>query len=94
MLANLSAIPHVKVIALTGPSAVEGLKDQILQRPPAKTKRGNDPTTGTKMGASDSDWLRDVLQLAEPDEILIVTSDKDVPAAFKAWAYPCPIFGR
>ncbi|WP_208635046.1 hypothetical protein [Streptomyces albovinaceus] len=33
VLANLSAIPHVKVIALTGLSAVEGLKDQILQRP-------------------------------------------------------------
>ncbi|GGS24859.1 hypothetical protein GCM10010284_67260 [Streptomyces rubiginosohelvolus] len=90
VLANLSAIPHVKVIALTGLSAVEGLKDQILQRPPAKTKGGSDPTTSTKTGASDGAWLRDVLQLAEPDEILIVTSDKDVPAAFKAWGIPAP----
>ncbi|MFE9912509.1 hypothetical protein [Streptomyces clavifer] len=90
VLANLAAIPDVRVISLTGRSAVEGLKDQILQHPPAKIKGGSDRTKGTKTGASDSAWLRDVLQLAEPDEILIVTGDRDVPAAFKAWGVPVP----
>ncbi|MFI2315196.1 hypothetical protein [Streptomyces sp. CB00072] len=102
VLANLAAIPDVRVISLTGRSAVEGLKDQILlrppaktkggsgQRPPAKTKEGSDRTKGIKTGASDSAWLRDVLQLAEPAETLIVTSDKDVTAAFNAWGMPVP----
>ncbi|GHF77086.1 hypothetical protein GCM10018790_63990 [Kitasatospora xanthocidica] len=88
VLTNLSKIPGVKVIALTGRSAVEGLKDQVLLRRPAKTKGEGDKAT--KTGASDSAWLRDVFDLAEPDEILIVTSDGDVQAACEAWGKPVP----
>lgn len=86
VLGNLAKIPNVKVIKLTGRSAIEGLKDQVLLRPPAKLKGAE----ATKTGASDSAWLRDVLELAHPDEILIVTSDGDVRAAFEAWNKPVP----
>lgn len=90
VLENLAKIPNVKVIKLTGRSAIEGLKDQVLLRPPAKHKGAEDPAKATKTGASDSAWLRDVLELADPDEILIVTSDGDVRAAFEAWNKPVP----
>jgi hypothetical protein len=91
VLANLSAIPHVKTIPLTGPSAVEGLKDQVLQRKPAKTKGGAEGKPGVKTGASDSAWLRDVLNLTSPGEILIVGADRDISAAFDAWNKPLPL---
>ncbi|MBK3585231.1 hypothetical protein JHN49_16410 [Streptomyces sp. MBT57] len=99
VLANLAEIPNVRLIKLTGRSAMEGLKDQVLLRRPAKRKGGSidtakgvktDTAKGVKTGASDSAWLRDVLELASPDEILIVTSDGDVPAAFEAWNTPTP----
>ena len=56
------------------------------QRKPGKTKGGTDgkPGTAVKTGASDSAWLRDVLDLASPGEILIVSADRDVSAAFTA----------
>ncbi|MFC5857154.1 hypothetical protein ACFPZI_37005 [Streptomyces chlorus] len=93
VLTNLSAIPHVKIIKLTGSSAVEGLKDQVLQRKPAKTKGGTPekPGSAVKTGASDSAWLRDVLELASPEKILIIGADKDVDAAFTAWNKPMPL---
>ncbi|MGW2104381.1 hypothetical protein ACWCPX_43370 [Streptomyces olivaceoviridis] len=93
VLGNLSAIPHVRIVKLTGSSAVEGLKDQVLQRKPAKTKGGTPekPGSAVKTGASDSAWLRDVLDLAPPERILIVGADKDVDAAFKAWGKPMPL---
>lgn len=87
VLANLSAIPHVKVTELTGASSVEALKDQVLQRKPAKVK-GDPPV---KTGASDSAWLRDVLDRLEPEEFLIVSSDGDVRAAFQAWGRQQPL---
>ncbi|MEU8503028.1 hypothetical protein ACGFYF_38950 [Streptomyces lavendulae] len=85
-LAGLRAIPHVRITELTGPSAIEALKDQILVRTPAKRK-GKDLI---KTGASDSAWLRDVLALAEPEQVLIVSSDGDVKQAFTAWDRPVP----
>ncbi|MER5966881.1 hypothetical protein [Streptomyces sp. NPDC002057] len=99
-LANLAKIPNVKIIELTGRGAIEGLKDQVLLRPPAKLKggkgstpdagRGDNDSRGVKTGASDSAWIRDVLDLADSDEILIVSADRDVLAAFRAWNKPVP----
>ncbi|MER5638204.1 hypothetical protein ABT095_14745 [Kitasatospora sp. NPDC002227] len=89
-LENLAGIPHVRVIEMTGLSAIEGLKDQVLLREPAKLKGETAKTRGHKTGASDSAWIRDVLALADPDEILIISSDKDVKTAFRAWNKPEP----
>ncbi|MFE3113877.1 hypothetical protein [Kitasatospora indigofera] len=89
-LENLFGIPNVKIIEVTGRSAIEGLKDQVLLREPAKLKGGTDKVRGHKTGASDSAWIRDVLELAAPDEILIVSSDKDVKSAFRFWNKPEP----
>ncbi|UKL04204.1 hypothetical protein [Streptomyces sp. NBU3104] len=91
VLATLEKIPHVRIIELTGPSAIEGLRDQVLLRAPAKRKNGKTPDDGVKTGASDSAWIRDVLTLANPDEILIVSKDRDVRAAFEAWDKPLPV---
>ncbi|MFB6514089.1 hypothetical protein ACFCW4_33125 [Streptomyces virginiae] len=90
VLENLAKISNVKIIKLTGRSAIEGLKDQVLLRPPAKRKGAADPDEAIKTGASDSAWLRDILELAAPDEVLIITSDGDVRAAFEAWKKPVP----
>ncbi|GAA3372131.1 hypothetical protein GCM10017744_102390 [Streptomyces antimycoticus] len=97
-LANLANTPNVKIIELSGRSAIEGLKDQVLLRDPAKRKGGRAPdpekgikgVTGIKTGASDSAWIRDVLALAAPDEVVIVSSDRDVSAAFEAWNKQIP----
>lgn len=93
VLTNLSALPHVYIIELTGRSAIEGLKDQVLQRKPGKTKGGSpgDPGSAVKTGASDSAWLRDVLDRAAPDKILIVGADRDIGAAFRAWGKQEPL---
>ncbi|WP_331736790.1 hypothetical protein OG426_55380 (plasmid) [Streptomyces canus] len=53
--------PALRVLELDGAVAVEALKDQVLQRRPAK------PRDGVKTGASDSAWLRQVLKTAGGD---------------------------
>lgn len=88
VLANLSAIPHVKIINLSGASAAAALKDQVLQHEPAKLKGD------VKTGASDSAWLRDVLDRASSEQIVIVSSDGDVKRAFTAWNKPVPLILR
>ncbi|WP_405895192.1 hypothetical protein OG612_45025 (plasmid) [Streptomyces sp. NBC_01527] len=88
VLANLSAIPHVRIIPLTGASAAEALKDQVLVREPAKVKGV------VKSGASDSAWLRDVVALASSEEIMIVSSDGDVKKAFAAWRRQVPLIRK
>jgi hypothetical protein len=88
VLTNLSEIPHVKIISLSGDSAAAALKDQVLQREPAKLKGD------VKTGASDSAWLRDVLARVSPEEIVIVSSDSDVKRAFEAWDKPVPLILR
>ncbi|GAA3909182.1 hypothetical protein GCM10023084_71780 [Streptomyces lacrimifluminis] len=85
VLANLNAIPHVKVIELSGDSAAAALKDQVLLQAPAKAKGD------VKTGASDSAWLRDVLTRVSPEEIVIISSDGDVRRAFEAWCQPVPL---
>lgn len=88
-LDRLDRIPHVEVVPLTGESAVEGLKDQILQRPPAKLKTDQE----VKTGGSDSAWLRDVIAKASgaAAELLFLSEDKDIEAAYQEWGYPPPI---
>lgn len=88
-LDRLNRIPHVEVVPLTGESAIEGLKDQILQRPPAKSKTDQ----VVKTGGSDSAWLRDVIAKANgaAEELLFLSGDKDIEAAYQEWGYPPPI---
>ncbi|MBE8524102.1 hypothetical protein ILP97_42620 [Amycolatopsis sp. H6(2020)] len=87
-LAALDAVPHLEVIALTAESAIAGLKDQILQQAPAKTKSQDK----VKTGGSDSAWLRDVLQRADgPDSLLFLSRDKDIIQAYDAWKLGKPL---
>ncbi|MGW4784891.1 hypothetical protein [Streptomyces sp. NPDC004230] len=76
----------VHVLRLDGDVAVDALKDQILQRKPAKSR------DGVKTGASDSAWLRQVLKNAggDPDKFVIVGGDKDVYEAFREWKLSTP----
>jgi hypothetical protein len=64
-----------------------GLRDQILQLAPGCRKEG------VKTGASDSAWLRDVLDRTERDvaRLLFISEDKDLRAALAAWQYAEPL---
>lgn len=88
-LDRLERIPHVEVVPLTGETAIEGLKDQILQRLPAKTKTDQE----VKTGGSDSAWLRDVIAKASgaAEELLFLSEDKDIEVAYQEWGHPPPI---
>lgn len=67
---------------------MEGLKDQILQRRPAKVKS----TPEVKTGGSDAAWLRDVIAKANgaASELLFLGQDADVKHAYERWGYPPP----
>jgi hypothetical protein len=86
-LAKLAEVPHVVLIPLSADNAREGLRDQILQRPPGRRK------DGIKTGASDSAWLRDVLYRVGGDvtRVLFVSDDKDLRAALSAWGKEAPL---
>ncbi|MDQ0904184.1 hypothetical protein QFZ22_000169 [Streptomyces canus] len=73
--------PALRVLELDGDVAIAALKDQILQRKPAKSR------DGVKTGASDSAWLRQVLKTAggDPHTFVIVGGDRDVYKAFEEW---------
>ncbi|MCX4691798.1 hypothetical protein [Streptomyces sp. NBC_01408] len=79
-LFELSGVPGVAVVWLTGDSAINGLRDQILQTGAGRRK------DGVKTGASDSAWLRDVLAKAGGDftRVVLLSKDRDVAAACKA----------
>ena len=82
ILQVLADLPSVEIIELTGDGAVKGLKDQILQSPPAKTKG----ESKVKTGASDSAWLRDVLaRVDSPQALLFLSSDRDIVSAYREW---------
>jgi hypothetical protein len=78
--------PSLRVLKLDGDVAIEALKDQVLQRKPAKVR------DKVKTGASDSAWLRQVLKTAnnDPDKFVIVGSDADVYKAFETWGLAKP----
>ncbi|WP_204040454.1 hypothetical protein, partial [Acrocarpospora phusangensis] len=86
-LRAITEIEHVRVIAATPESALEGLKDQVMQRAPGKRKKD------VKTGASDSTWLRDVRRAAggSLDDLLFLTEDKDISAACTAWGLDAPL---
>ncbi|WP_285629367.1 hypothetical protein [Actinoallomurus iriomotensis] len=86
-LDRLKAIPYVEVVSLSGESALEGLRDQVLQRPPAKKK------SEVKTGGSDSAWLRTVLAKVggAADALLFLSSDGDIKRAYEAWGHPPPL---
>lgn len=87
-LAALADVPHLEVVTLTGESAIAGLKDQILQQAPAKTKSQDK----VKTGGSDSAWVRDVLRRVDaPDSLLFLSSDKDIIQAYDAWKLGSPL---
>ncbi|WAL64512.1 hypothetical protein ORV05_26610 [Amycolatopsis cynarae] len=87
-LSTLTGSPHIEIITLTGESAIQGLKDQILQRPPAKRKSAE----AVKTGGSDSAWLRDVLAQANaPETLLFLTEDNDIKRAFQEWGHGQPL---
>lgn len=86
-LKRLAATEHVEIIPLSGRSAVEGLKDQVLQRGPASRKGG------VKTGGSDSAWLREVIDKADnaTDRLLFLSSDNDIVQACERWGHEPPI---
>ena len=89
-LARLAAVPHLTILALSPQNALLAIKDQILQVPPGRRKGD------VKTGASDSAWLRTILDEVDGDtgRLLIVSQDKDVEAAFGEWKKDCPVIRR
>lgn len=88
-LEKLRATPHVEIVPLTGGNAREGLRDQILQRPPARTKS----VPPVKTGGSDSAWLRDVMANAgdRQEHLLYLSSDRDIERAYAQWGFKPPL---
>jgi hypothetical protein len=89
-LARLAGVPHLTILALSPQNALLAVKDQILMVPPGRRKGE------VKTGASDSAWLRTVLDKVDGDtgRLLIVSEDKDVEAAFGEWEKTCPLIRR
>jgi hypothetical protein len=89
-LARLAGVPHLTIPALSPQNALLAVKDQILLVPPGRRKGE------VKTGASDSAWLRTVLDRVDGDtgRLLIVSDDKDVEAAFEEWKKDCPLIRR
>jgi hypothetical protein len=89
-LTRLATVPHLMVIPLSPQNALLAVKDQILLIPPGRRK------SEVKTGASDSAWLRSVLDKVDGDtgRLLIVSEDKDVEAAFEEWKKDCPPMRR
>jgi hypothetical protein len=89
-LESLAAVPHVTVIPLSPENALLAVKDQVLLVPPGRRKGD------VKTGASDSAWLRTVLDEVGGDtaRLLIVSDDKDIKAAFEEWKKDCPLMRR
>ncbi|GAA1029135.1 hypothetical protein GCM10009565_58800 [Amycolatopsis albidoflavus] len=86
-LVKLGELSNVTLVPLSSNNARQGLRDQILQLAPGRRKEG------VKTGASDSAWLRDVLDRTERDvaRLLFVSEDKDLRAALAAWGYAEPL---
>lgn len=86
-LARLSQASNVTLVPLSSENARQGLRDQILQLPPGRRKEG------VKTGASDSAWLRDVLDRTggDVDRLLFVSEDKDLRTALTAWECTEPL---
>jgi len=75
--------------------AGDALRDQILVEGPAKTIGVKDGRA-VKTGAADSALLRSVLAAADQDTraFVLVSSDKDVAAAFADWGLEPPVLFR
>ena len=89
LLRKVRSTPNVEIVPLTGDNARAGLRDQILQLSPAKTKS----TPPVKTGGSDSAWLRDVLAKAggQPEQLLFLSSDRDIERAHTQWRLAPPL---
>jgi hypothetical protein len=68
------------------------LKDQVMVTGAAKTANAKDGRV-FKVGAADSALLRSLLSHAADDasSFVLVSPDKDVPYAFKAWKRESPV---
>jgi hypothetical protein len=86
-LEGLASVAHLTVIPLSSENALLALQDQILLTLPGRRR------DGVKTGASDSAWLRAVLDEVGGDtaRLLLVSQDKDVTAAFTEWKKACPL---
>lgn len=86
-LESLNTIDNLIVVPLSADSAKEGLKDQILQRPPGRRK------SEVKTGAADSAWLRDLRAQAGGDlsRVSLVSTDADIKRACQSWGVPAPL---
>ncbi|MEU4229565.1 hypothetical protein AB0F17_35155 [Nonomuraea sp. NPDC026600] len=93
VLAAIRAIDNLVVIPLSPANALEGVKDQILQRPPGRLKATDSKSGPVKTGASDSAWLRDLRERADGDlsQILLVSGDRDVVNACTQWGVTPPL---
>src|SRR5258707_59748 len=89
-LKHLAAVPHLTIVPVSPQNALLALKDQILLIPPGRRKGE------VKTGASDSAWLRTILDRVDGDarQLLIVGADNDVEAAFAEWKTDCPVMRR
>lgn len=85
-LERLGQLSNVIVVPLSSENARQGLRDQILQLQPGRKKEG------VKTGASDSAWLRDVLDQVDRDiaRLLFVSEDRDLRTALDAWGHAEP----
>lgn len=85
-LEKISQTPYLRIIPATPENALAGLRDQVLQLAPGRRK------SNVKTGASDSAWLRDVLDAAEESaQLLFLTSDRDIKTAFATWKLAPPV---
>ncbi|MEV4081905.1 hypothetical protein AB0J43_16695 [Nonomuraea fuscirosea] len=64
VLAAIRVIDNLVVVPLSPANALEGVRDQILQRPPGRLKATDSKAGPVKTGASDSAWLRDLRERA------------------------------
>ncbi len=87
-LAALNSLEYVGILPLTGESARQALRDQILLTGPGSQKNG------VKTGASDSAWLRDALAYVkgDPNALIILTNNrKDVEALCRSLDIVVPL---
>jgi hypothetical protein len=86
VLSKLQRIRNLRVIPLTGSAAVAGLRDQILQTGAGKKK------ADVKTGASDSAWVRSVVEEAKGAATFVIVSNdrSDLISVFDAMEIVVP----
>src|SRR5919108_404665 len=79
----------VRIIPASEGAALEGLKDQVLQRIQGEVQ------SGVRTGAADGAWLRDVIGAANPpDSVVVVSDDAGIEKRLDTWAFEPPPLGK